>query len=498
MNKFSFPLLRILEKIKSSIEKFPDRNAFCINNEFYTYQQFSEIVNSIQNEISKFNSEKNIFIGVVINDDVFTYASLIAIMFSGNAYVPINPDNPIERNQNIIEQAEIKFLLSGKENNNFKNVETIVTSQLPKISERLKIKNISENENAYLLFTSGSTGLPKGVPISRKALNSFHDAFFSLGYKINENDKFLQMFDLTFDLSIMSYLMPLSIGACVYPVPAEGIKYTSIYTVLEEHEITFALMVPSILSFLKPYFEDIKFEKLRYSLFCGEALYNDITEGWSNCIPNALIQNVYGPTEATIFCTTYDWKKENAEKKSFNGIVSIGKPMKNVNAIIVDESLNVLPKKEKGELCLSGNQLTTGYLNSPEKNAESFFKIDENVFYKTGDICFVDYNGDFIYCGRKDNQVKIQGFRVELSEIEHHVRQFTGLTNVAAISKTNHFGNTEIYLFLENYKNDFEKILDYLKSKVPVYMLPSQITSLEKFPLNVNGKVDRKQLTINN
>ena len=487
--------MELLEKVKNSCEVFSDKKAFCIDNKFYTYTEFNGSVATIKNSIENNFDGKNKTIGVLLNDDFLTYTSIFAILFSGNAFVPINPANPIERNINIIEQAEIELILSSKQNNEFKYIKNINTSELISISQSLLISEANESDLAYILFTSGSTGLPKGVPISRKSLDSFINAFFQIGYNLSENDKFLQMFELTFDLSIMSYMIPLSIGACVYPTPTIGIKYTNIYTILEEHEITVALMVPSILAFLRPYFEDINLEKLRYSLFCGEALYSEVTEEWSKCVPNALIQNVYGPTEATIFCLTYDWNKN---KKSTNDIISIGKPMNGVSALIVNEDLQILLKNEKGELCLSGNQLTSGYIKNIEKNKESFFNIEiegkSKTFYRTGDICFVDEDGDYAYCSRKDNQIKIQGFRVELSEIEFYARKLTGLTNVAAIPKTNNFGNIEINLFIENSNGHATDLIEKLKSKVPEYMIPSDIISVQKFPFTQNGKIDRKAL----
>ncbi|TAE01254.1 MAG: peptide synthase, partial [Bacteroidetes bacterium] len=379
-----------------------------------------------------------------------------------------------------------------------KQIQIISTANLPFAEINLDLPNINPTDPAYVLFTSGSTGIPKGVPISYNNINSFMNAFYALGYKIDENDRFLQVFDLSFDLSVMSYLAPLQIGACAYTVASGKTKYLATYALLEEQELTFALMVPSVLNYLKPYFDDIRLEKLRYSLFCGEALYEDMVSQWANCVPNALIQNVYGPTEATIFCLTYDWKADHSPEKAFNGIVSIGKPMKNMSAVVVNEKSELLAQGEKGELCLLGGQLTAGYWNNPEKNAQAFFITQingvETVCYRTGDIAFVDKDGDFTFCGRVDHQVKVQGgYRVELSEIEHYARQFTNL-NVAAVAKENAMGISQIYLFLEKYEGKMEELSNFMIEKLPSYMQPSKILNLDIFPLNVNGKIDRKVL----
>jgi acyl-coenzyme A synthetase/AMP-(fatty) acid ligase len=328
------------------------------------------------------------------------------------------------------------------------------------------------------------------------------DAFWQLGYKMNEKDKVLQMFDMTFDLSLMSYLAPLCRGACVYTVPPGGIKYASVYTILEEQEITVALMVPSIIAYLRPYFEEINLQKMKYSMFCGEALYEDVVLEWAKCVPNALVQNVYGPTEATIFCLTYDIKKDQFKNKNYNGITCIGKPMMNMGAIIVDENLKPVPKGQKGELCLTGFQMTRGYWKNPEKDKEAFFILESNgeakTYYRTGDIAFLDEDDDFMFGGRLDHQIKIQGFRVELSEIEHHAREFTKISNIAAVaSDSAGTGNVKIYLFVENYEGKTEDINSYLETKVPKYMIPSFIHNLPVFPLNVNGKIDRKALLKN-
>ena len=496
----------MLEKIKLSCEKFSDKNAFVIEGKSFSYRQVAEITSKIRSILQLEHSTNEQLIGVIESNDIETYCSIYACLFTGKTFVPLNPENPLDRNLDILKQTEIKTILSAQSSDKITalahaaGVNMVYAKSLPNTDINLEILQIPENTNAYILFTSGSTGVPKGVPLTRKNLFSFMGAFFALGYQVDENDKFLQMFDLTFDLSLMCYIAPVCIGACVYPIPLEGIKYTHIYNVMEEEQITFALMVPSILAYLRPYFEEIHFEKVKYSLFCGEALYEDISKEWQKCIPNALVQNVYGPTEATIFCLTYDLSKDVNKIKSVNGIVCIGKPMMNMEAIVVDEHNHPLPKGEKGELCLTGNQLTSGYWKNPEKNKEAFFTQlvngTEKIFYRTGDLALQDDDDDFIFSGRIDNQVKIQGFRVELSEIEHHAREFAKQNQVVAVAYTNKIGNQQIHLFVEDFNGKFEELDNYLKLKLPQYMVPSSISTLKLFPLNINGKVDRKALKL--
>jgi amino acid adenylation domain-containing protein len=494
----------MLAQIKGSIEKFQHRDAFFIRNTFFSYNDLAQTISKIRTAIERHASSSERMIGFLTYDDFETYCSAVAILFTKFAFVPIDPANPLDRNVSIIEQAEIRTLLSSVNDEKIRTycasqgVQFMNTSTLQNSEVNLSLPRLREDDIAYLLFTSGSTGLPKGVPLSRRNLDEFIKAFFALGYEINEHDRVLQMFDLTFDLSLMSYLVPLCRGACVYTVPPGGIKYAGVYTLLEEHRITVALMVPSILAHLRPYLEEIRLDDMRYSMFCGEALYADVALDWMRCVPNARVQNVYGPTEATIFCLTYDMDRRGGTKNC-NGIVCIGKPMDNMEAIVVDEKLKPVGRGEKGELCLTGFQLTDGYWKNPEKNREAFFALVEDgierKYYRTGDIAFVDEEGDFMFGGRLDHQVKIQGFRVELSEIEHHARDFARTSNVAAVaSDASDSGHVMIHLFIENFPGKVDDVGRYLETKVPRYMIPSEIHNISMFPLNVNGKIDRRAL----
>jgi len=485
----------LINNLQKSIIKHQNRNAFCISNIFYSYKELAIAISKIRKSIRLLEDELEKNIGVVTNDDLETYAAILALWFEGKAYVPLNPGTPEYRNKNIIDQADLKTILDSSDKTCFEELTVINTKKLEDTEIDLNPRISSNSDLAYILFTSGTTGVPKGVPITRANVSGFIDAFLALGYNIDETDRFLQMFDLTFDLSVMSYLVPILKGACIYTIPKEEIKYSYIYQLMDEQNLTVALMVPSMLHYLRPYFEEIHCPAMKYSLFCGEALPLDITKEWGQCLPNAKIVNMYGPTEDTIFCTNYTFDRHQ-KNKAYNGVLCIGKAMKGTQMIIVDNNNEALPDNEKGELCLGGVQLTPGYWKNEEKNKESFFHIEyegnKTKFYKTGDLCYRDEDGDFMYVGRIDFQTKVQGFRIELSEVELYAKQCIEKTNLVAIAFTNEIGNTEIGLVIESLEFDTNKLIDSMKSKMPSYMIPTRIKFIKDLPLNVNGKIDRK------
>ncbi len=488
--------MKLFKNIES-ILSHSKRNAFFIKDTFYTYLELAEVISGLRKGI-RFNvreSEKNI--GLIANDDIETYAAIIALWLEGKAYVPLSAETPGTRNENIINQAGLRTIIDSSENLLFPKLNVIESTKLPKALIDLTPNDVSNHDLVYILFTSGTTGIPKGVPITRLNLNSFVDAFEDFGFDINQHDKCLQMFELTFDLSVMSYLVPLLKGGCIYTIPKGKVKYSYIFELMNEHGLTIGLMVPSILHYLRPYFNEINCPQIRYSLFCGEALPQGLTYEWSKCVPNAKILNVYGPTEDTIFCTHYTYQRD-MDNKSHHGILSIGKAMKGTKTIIIDNNNNRVSTGETGELCLGGSQLTPGYWNNEEKNKEAFFYSDykgENTkFYKTGDLCCSDDDGNIMYLGRLDNQIKVQGFRVELSEIEFFCKEYLDRINVVAIALTNRTGNIEIGLVIQSDEFKTDQLIHYLKMKIPPYMMPAQIRFEKVFPLNINGKTDRKKL----
>lgn len=483
----------ILKPFLESAQKYENLNAFCINEQFYTYKELLKAVSKIRLALQQ---EKIISrnIGLVAHDDLETYASIFAIWLEGNAYVPLHPQQPLERSIDIIKQAEVSLVLDSGKNPINSGVKTIQSKNLPSGKADAWPESVSDDSLAYILFTSGSTGKPKGVPITKGNVGAFMKSFWQVGIEVDQNDRCLQCFDLMFDVSVQSFLVPLTKGACTYTIPHDQIKYSYVYGLLDDHKLTFGAMPPSLIRYLRPYFKEINAPNMKYNILTAEASPVELIEEWAKCIPEAEIYDFYGPTEATIYCTWYKFVR-NGKSKHVNGNLSIGRPMNGIKSIIIDENHKPLKANEKGELCIAGAQLTPGYFNNSEKNQSSFFELTvdkvKQRFYKTGDLCYCDDDGDIMYCGRLDYQVKIQGFRVELGEVEYHAREILSGNNAVALPFNNQAGNTEIALFVEGDHKSLDNLTKHLKTRIPYYMIPTKLIAMSKLPLNSNGKINR-------
>lgn len=486
----------ILSQVMQSINECNTQNAFYIDGQYHKYHQFAQRISAIREQIRDMQSTEQIF-ALAIHDDLDTYASIFALWMEGKAYVPLHPNQPLERNLNIIDQVGLSNVLDSSNISVFEgqSLNVMHTSQYEYTTDYLdNWVETSDDALAYILFTSGSTGVPKGVQITRGNVAAFMDSFWETGINITEEDRCLQVFDLTFDVSVQSYLVALTRGACVYTVPYGQVKYLYAASLIQEHKLTFGAMAPSMLTYLRPYFDEFDATSMRTTILTAEACPVDLMEDWYKCAKNTEIYDFYGPTEATIYCTFYKLTR-GGNNLSLNGIISIGKPLANVQAIIIREDGSLVEGQEKGELCVAGEQVTPGYWNNPEKNKSSFLVRDGIRYYHTGDLCYWETTGDIMYSGRIDQQAKIQGFRVELGEIEHHAREFYNKEyRVVAIAFDNAQKLTEIALFIESAEQDAQALLTYLRSKMPHYMIPSRIIYEPTFPLNKSEKIDRNIL----
>jgi amino acid adenylation domain-containing protein len=471
-----------------------DEPACIIEDKATSYDSFARSAGAIQGKIQRTGS---MHMGIITQNAPETYATIIASWLTGKAYVPIPAHYPASRIEEIIQSSEIGTLFYAVEDPEIENLKDIFpqidfvnSASLPE--SEIFCAFPAEDKTAYVLYTSGTTGKPKGVPITFGNLQAFMDSFDALEYDVRDQDRFLQMFDLTFDLSVVCFTRPLMSGASFHTLPSGMIKTLALYHVLEENQITVSLMVPSAIGLLIPYLEDIHLPELRISQFCGEALKKDLLKKWKSCVPNARVDNVYGPTEATIYCTSQGCNAENISHH--NGVVGIGKPMKSTTLMLIDDhGTPITGNKIEGELCLGGNQLTPGYLNNEEQNREKFFYHNDCRYYKTGDLAYQDRNGNYFYVGRKDDQVKIQGYRIELAELEVAAGRVFPDSPAVAIG----YQAEEAWylaLFVKQSSIDEGQTQQLLKRILPPYMIPHRMYAIAEIPLNANGKTDRKAL----
>ena len=476
-----------------------ERPSFLIGKNFFSYKELFDYVFSI---VSELKSYEDSVIGLYATDDIRTYASIIALWYIGKAYVPLNPNQPKERHNEVILSSGTQLILSSDNSYEagIKKVKVLYTGGITYNESQsrndISFKEVPDSELAYILFTSGSTGKPKGVPITRGDLAAFIDSMNNIGLDITSEDRCLQPFDLTFDFSVSSYVIPLVKGACIYTIPNKATKFTYIAELLEEHHLTVLQMVPSMIRNLLPYMDEVDVSSVRYNILCGEALTGKVIKPWHEANPNMVSYNMYGPTEDTVFCTYYLVNKDNINcLLAANDIVSIGKTFKNNEVLLLDDNNKVITGANiEGELCLCGEQLTPGYWKNDKENAEKFFEKEGKRYYRSGDICYYAEDGNLMYVSRKDFQVKINGFRVELGEIENRYAAISGGKYSVVLPYTNQQGNTELAIVIEGKEYDYKEHQMALANALPAYEVPARWVFIRNIPLNQNGKVDRKAI----
>lgn len=473
--------------------------AFCIADKIYTYKQLFDYVEQIYCEIE---SVENNLVGLYATDDIRTYASILALWLMGKTYVPLNPNQPKERHIEVMSSVHSLAILSADINYQtpVTGIKVFYTNEFTHENyvrkDIMKVSEVSDDTLAYIIFTSGSTGKPKGVQLTRGNVAHFIDSMNHIGLDITSADRCLQPFDLTFDFSVSSYVIPLVKGASVYTVPNKAVKFTYIAGLLEEYNLTVLQMVPSMIRNLLPYLDEVELGSVRYNILCGEALTGKVIVPWHKANPKMVSYNMYGPTEDTVFCTCYLIDESNiATLKVANDIVSIGKTFLHNNLILLDENDHIIntPNVE-GELCLCGNQLTPGYWENDKENSEKFLMVEGRRYYRSGDMCFYTEEANLMYVSRKDFQVKINGFRVELGEIENRYSAVSGGKYAVVMPFVNEQGNTELAIVIEGKEYDTTEHKAALASELPNYEVPSRWLFVRSIPLNQNGKVDRKKI----
>ncbi|MDP4146601.1 MAG: amino acid adenylation domain-containing protein [Bacillota bacterium] len=505
--------------LKSS-KLYPDNYALSIENNKWTYSEIEDKARCWANVLLKNTNNSLSRVGVFGNKSYTAYVGVLSSLFSGATYVPLNEKFPKERTLSMINQAELDAIIVDEQsfpileemisflekpllilcpdtiiNKSLNCNITIFDKNALENSEPLEVlPEVNEDSFAYLLFTSGSTGKPKGAPIAHKNAASFLK--YNLNkYKFAPEDKFTQTFDLTFDLSVFDLFMSWGCGGCLCVMPPIQLVLSP-FRFIKEHGVTVWFSVPSIISLYrkKKSLKPDCLPTLKWSLFCGEALTQSSVEAWHKAAPQSKIENLYGPTELTIACASYSWNEDSSSRECTNGLVPIGKVFNTLDSIVVDENNIPVNDGEAGELCVSGPQMFSGYLNNEEQTLKRFVEIESKKYYKTGDMVKLEKD-HYIYLGRMDHQIKVQGFRIELGEIESVIRFNDNVIEAAAIPWPIVDGEAQgLVAFVSGNNINVDELMETCKAHLPYYMNPNRIYILKDVPYNSNGKIDYNAL----
>ncbi len=432
------------------------------------------------------------------------YVGLLGASWCGAAYIPLSPKLPTERLIYILKTIKADALVvdeAGRE-----CLSAALRAVLPSLvldlsgtvlrlpAQKLEVPEArSTTDLAYILFTSGTTGRPKGVMIS---LGNVAQFLAAMQARVNPlpTDRVSQTSELTFDVSVFEMFIAWNNGASVEVIPANQLMAPARFIV--DRQITIWSSVPSIASFMKRMrmLKPAAFSSIRYSVFAGEALPYPLAEEWQRAAPSSVVENLYGPTEATVYCLGATVGSNFPPTPGRNTVPS-GFPLPGLDAAIFDEALRFLPSGKEGQLAISGGQVAQGYFNEPELTRQRFVSIDGRTWYLTGDLARQDERGIFHHLGRIDNQIKVLGQRVELEDIESHLRAISGTEEVAAVPWPVRDGSIAgIVAFTAIVPKTPDEILEGLRRVLPSYMVPRQIVQLEALALNPSGKIDRKAL----
>ncbi|HEX6718884.1 MAG TPA: amino acid adenylation domain-containing protein [Pyrinomonadaceae bacterium] len=494
------------ELIEVQAERTPHATALISDDEEFSYRQLNRRANRLAHYLREQGVGPESLVGVLLERSNDLIVALLAVLKAGGAYVPLDPAYPRERLQLMLEDAGISLLLTERKlHDRLPSHNALITSiddestheALNSVSSQ-NPKPVSSADNLiYLLYTSGSTGVPKGVLVTHRGIVNCM-AWMQRTYDLNASDRFLFKTSLNFDASVWEVFWPLTIGAAVV-VARTGGEHDGPYLVetMRREDVTCAYFVPSMLTLWleTPGIEQLRV--LRYMICGGEALSGQLlTTFFERLGERVELHHSYGPTETSIASA------ESVCSQSYRTWrrMPMGRALANTKLYVVDASLQLVPLGIAGELCVGGDGVARGYLHRPELTATAFipdpFSTEPGArLYRTGDLVRYLHDGQLEFLGRVDDQVKLRGVRIELGEIEATLRRHSDVREAVAVVREFAVGDPRLVAYVvSNNGVDQTALREYLRGKLPEYLLPSAFVLLEKLPLLPSGKVNRKAL----
>ncbi len=478
----------IVQLFRSAAATYPDNVAAVYNDHSYTYRQLDTITDRLAAAIhSRIPSDTaQPVVSVLIPRCQYMFIVSLAALKAGCAYQPLDPSYPKERLNFMVKDAQASLLVADPELRNIVDEyqgTTLLTDDIPPIlaDESLSAPDVAITPQSLfiLLYTSGTTGVPKGVMIEHRNIVAFC-RWYQRYYQLQPEHNVAAYASYGFDANMMDTYPTLITGATLHIIPEEiRLNLIELNNYFEQHHITHSLMTTQV--------------GVQFLLNAGNKSLLHLTVGGEKLVsvepsPDYTLHNAYGPTECTIVSTVKVVEHSEAN-------IPIGRPTDAVGCYIVDKHLNRLPVGAVGELVIFGRQVARGYLNRPDKTAEAFFTINGYPAYHSGDIVRYRPDGDIEFVGRKDGQVKIRGFRIELKEVEAVIREFDQIKDVSVQAFDDAAGGKFIAAYIVSDADvDIDALNKFILASKPPYMVPAVTMQIEKIPLNVNQKVDKKAL----
>ena len=494
---------RITDYLDITAARFPDKPAFCDDGREMT---FSELKAEAVHVASALASCSDCFkkpVAIFMDKQAICVASMMGVAYSGNFYTVLDVTMPtarIERILNTLQPAAVittaDHLEKAREFSGDRKIlvyeELLKNHADEKLVDSVKEKVIS-SDVLYVLFTSGSTGIPKGVIISHKAVIEYNE-WLSECFPLDEKTVFANQTPFYFVMSGLDIFQTIRNGATTWIVPRMAFMFPGmLLDYLREHHVNTLYWVPTALCMISSLggLSEIHLPDLKLVMFSGEVMPTKQLNLWREAYPDVMFVNQYGPTEMTDICAYYILDRHIPDHEA----IPIGKASEHMDLMILDEHDRPSETGAIGELCGRGPSLAYGYYNDPEKTAEAFVQNPLNTtyaekIYRTGDLVRLNEYGELVYMGRKDFQIKHLGHRIELGEIETAVSSLDGVERACCLYDQK---QSKIVLY---YTGNLEskELPGLLRALIPEYMLPNVVHQLEHMPLNLNGKIDRSYL----
>ena len=493
----------VIHYLKNSYRNYPNRIVCADEAEEITYEELWDKSNVIASALMKYVDVRNP-VPVIMKKSCKTLIAIWGIIKAGGCYVMVDPSLPRERIDNILEVLSVDIVIVDGHNHRakFKDLNVLEYEGLCRSGDtkeeliEQRIQGICDIAPLYIMFTSGSTGIPKGVAVSHRSVMDFIDCFTEI-FNITSEDVIGNQAPWDFDVSVKDIYSAIKVGAKIQIISPKYFSFPSqLMDLLEEKKVTTLIWAVSALCIVSSR-DALAYKCPSYInkvIFSGEVMPIKQFNIWKSYYPKALFVNVYGPTEITCNCTYAVLEKEYKE----NEALPIGRAFPNERVFLLSEDNKLItPEQEHeiGEICVSGTAVALGYYNNKNDSNLSFVQNPfitqyEEKIYKTGDLGYYDKDGNLFFKSRKDFQIKHMGHRIELCEIEKVINSVDGVRMNCCI-----YHDNKIIDFVEG-DIDTKHIQGELKRKLPTYMIPHHYFVMDSLPLNLHGKIDRKKLVI--